>query len=594
LLQNSENSRISRRLVAILAADIAGYSALMGADEEATVRDLKAHQAVIVPMIGQHGGRIIDTAGDGILAEFPSVFSAVKCALAIQRTMAERNEPVEPAKRMQYRIGINQGDVVVDDARVYGDGVNIAARLESIANPGGICVSAKVQAEIAGKMEVLWEDLGPQTLKNISQPIQVYRVQPVKRDTPAIVMRPALELPDKPSVAVLPFTNLSGGKEQEYFSDGITEDIITELSRFSDLFVIARNSSFQFKGKSPDIRQVGRELGVRYVLEGGIRRAGERVRITAQLIDATTGAHRWAERYDRELNDVFAVQDEVARTIVAILTAHVNKAEIERTLMKPATSWHAYDCYLRALASMASFYSAWKPEELYAARRYLEASFSADPTYARAYATLSFTYTAAFSNPADGDYAKPATLDPAHQFAQRAVQCDPNLPQAHAQLGMVLTWKRLHRSSIASFERAIALNPNFSDWRFAAGLIFAGEPKRALQVSEAYVRLDPFHPASALIYMGTALLMLKRFSEALVPLLDAASRSPNASGAHKLLCATYAALGQLEEARAEARELLRVEPDYTIERHRRYLAPFRRSEDVDFYFGALRKAGLPE
>jgi adenylate cyclase len=287
MTENAGNPKLSRKLAAILAADIVGYSALIGSDEEGTVRDLKAHQAVVLPTIGDHGGRIIDTAGDGILAEFASVLSAVKCALKIQQTMTERNANVDPAKRMTFRIGINQGDVVVDDARVYGDGVNIAARLEGIAEPSGICVSGKVHDEVRGKIEADWEDLGLQTLKNIAQPIRVFRINSVTRASPVLAPRPPLTLPDKPSIAVLPFTNLSGDAKEDYFSDGITEDIITELSRFSELFVIARNSSFTFKGKAVDVRQVGRELGVRYVLEGGIRRAGDRVRITAQLIDAS-------------------------------------------------------------------------------------------------------------------------------------------------------------------------------------------------------------------------------------------------------------------------------------------------------------------
>ena len=284
--------RQQRRLAAILAADIAGYSALMGADEEATVRDLKAHQAVVLPMIGEHGGRIIDTAGDGVLAEFASVLNAVKCAVAVQKTMAERNADVDAARRMQFRVGVNQGDVVFDDARVYGDGVNVAARLEAIAEPGGICISAKVHDEIRGKIDIELKDMGPQQLKNIAEPVRVYQIEVCRTGAaPHHSTRKApLALPDKPSIAVLPFTNLSGDPEQDYFSDGITEDIITELSRFSELFVIARNSSFQYKGKSPDVRQVGRELGVRYVLEGSIRRVGDRVRITAQLIDAMTGA----------------------------------------------------------------------------------------------------------------------------------------------------------------------------------------------------------------------------------------------------------------------------------------------------------------
>jgi adenylate cyclase len=412
---------------------------------------------------------------------------------------------------------------------------------------------------------------------------------------PAAKLTPmrAIALSDKPSIAVLPFENLSGDPNEDYFSDGITEDIITELSRFSELFVIARNSSFTYKSKAVDVRQVGRELGVRYVLEGSIRRAGDRVRIAAQLVDATTAAHLWAERFNRKLEDVFAVQDEIACTIGPILAAHVNKAEIERTLFKPPTAWHAHDYYLRAVASMASFYSSFQAKDLYEARRLLEASLSTDPTYARAYTTLSFTYSAAFSNPADIDYTTNAALDHAYEFAQKAVQFDPYLPQAHSQLGWVLIWKRRHEAAISSFERAIALNPNFCDWRFIAGLTLAGEHERALKVSEAYLRLDPFHPANAMTFIGVALFLLGRYSDALVVLLDSVSRSPN-SRAHTTLAATYGQLGRLEEAQAEAREVLRIEPNYTITSHRRLLAPFKNSVDAENYFDGIRKAGLPE
>jgi adenylate cyclase len=414
-------------------------------------------------------------------------------------------------------------------------------------------------------------------------------------EDPAAKLTPmrAIALSDKPSIAVLPFENLSGDPNEDYFSDGITEDIITELSRFSELFVIARNSSFTYKSKAVDVRQVGRELGVRYVLEGSIRRASDRVRIAAQLIDATTAAHLWAERFNRKLEDVFAVQDEIACTIGPILAAHVNKAEIERTLFKPPTAWHAHDYYLRAVASMASFYSSFQAKDLYEARRLLEASLSTDPTYARAYTTLSFTYSAAFSNPADDDYTTNAALDHAYEFAQKAVQFDPYLPQAHSQLGWVLIWKRRHEAAISSFERAIALNPNFCDWRFIAGLTLAGEHERALKVSEAYLRLDPFHPANALTFIGVALFLLGRYSDALVVLLDSVSRSPN-SRAHTTLAATYGQLGRLEEAQAEAREVLRIEPNYTITSHRRLLAPFKNSVDAESYFDGIRKAGLPE
>ncbi len=589
------NAKVERRLAAILAADIAGYSTLMGADEEATVRDLKAHQGVILPMIKENGGRVIDTAGDGVLAEFASVLNAVKCAVAIQKTMADRNAAIDPERRLQFRIGINQGDVVFDEARVYGDGINIAARLEGIAEPGGICLSGKVYDEIQGRLDLNCDDLGAQQLKNIERPVRAYRV--VARTSAEASQSPQkapLALPDKPSIAVLPFTNLSGDLSQDYFSDGITEDIITELSRFSELFVIARNSSFQYKGKSPDIRQVGRELGVRYVLEGSIRRAGDRVRITAQLIDALTGAHRWAERYDRKLDDVFAVQDEVSRSIVTILAAHVNRAEAERSLLKPPSAWQAHDYFMRGAATFVSFWSSFKVEELYEARRLLQGSLSIDPNYARASATLANTYSIAWVLSLDSDYLQPATLDRAYELASKAIQIDPTLPEAHAYLGIVLTWKRQHDAAIAEFERAVALNPNFSDWRFAVVLVYGGESKKAIQALHRHMRLDPFYPPLAPGWSGFAHYLLREYSEAVPLLRECKSRAPNVRTSHTWLAATYARLGRLEEAQAEAAEVLRIEPTYTIDGTQRRLSAFKRPEDAEHYFEGLRMAGLPE
>ena len=393
---------------------------------------------------------------------------------------------------------------------------------------------------------------------------------------------------------MLPFTNLSGDPSQDYFSDGITEDIITELSRFSELFVIARNSSFQYKGKSPDIRQVGRELGVRYVLEGSIRRAGDRVRITGQLIDALTGAHRWAERYDRELEDVFAVQDEVARTIVAILAAHVNKSEAARALLKPPSSWQAHDYYLRGAETYISFLTTFKAEELHETRRLLEKSLSIDPGYARAYAALSNTYIIAYSQPTDEYYLNPVAVERAYQLAVKGVQLDPNLPLAHAKLGVALIYKPQLEEAIAAFERAIALNPNFTDWRFTIPLVYSGYFTRAIEVVEAHMRLDPFYPPFVPYWSGFARYMLKRYSDALPLLRNAASRAPNARAIHCALAATYAQLGQLNEARAEAAEILRIEPTYTIDGTQRRVAVFTHLEDMEHYLDGLRKAGLPE
>lgn len=420
---------------------------------------------------------------------------------------------------------------------------------------------------------------------------------PASMTTPGALaenQRPAPTLPDKPSIAVLPFTNMSGDPEQEYFSDGITDDIITELSRFSELFVIARHSSFQYKGKSPDIRLVGRDLGVRYVLEGSIQRSGGRVRISGQLIDATTGAHCWAERYDRELEDVFAVQDEVARTIAAILVAHLNRAEAAHTFWKPPSSWQAHDYFLRAAEMYVSFLSTHVGDQLYETRRLLEKSLSIDPRYARAFALLSNTYIVAYVQPTDSDYINGAALERAYGLALEAVRLDPNLPLAHAKLGNALAFKGQLESAIAAFERAIALNPNFTDWRFAFPLIFSGHFTRAIAVAETHMRLDPFYPPRVLYMSGFAQYMLKQYCSALSLEQACVARSPNARAPHCVLAATYAQLGRIDEAGAEAAEVLRIEPTYTINRTQKRLSVFKFSEHAEHFFNGLREAGLPE
>jgi adenylate cyclase len=398
-------------------------------------------------------------------------------------------------------------------------------------------------------------------------------------------------LSDQASVAVLPFVNLSGDPQQEYFSDGITEDIITELSRFSELLVIARNSTFQYKGKAVDVRQIGWELGARYVLEGSIRRAGDRVRINAQLIDAVTGIHRWAERYDRELSDVFAVQEEVACTIVTILAAYVTRAETDRTLLKPPATWEAYDYYLRGAEAYSFGLTERTTTALYDSRRLLEKSVSIDPGYARAWAVLARTYAHTYLEPRDSDYLNPSGLDRAYELAQKAVQLDANLPQAHAQLGWVLMFKRRHDAAIAEYERAFSLNPNFTDYGFGLSLIFSGEATRAIKVLRANLRLDPFQSVSRLSYMGHAHYILKRYAEAVPPLRECASRMPNFRIVHLWLAAAYAQLGQLADAEAEAAEVARIEPGFTIDRWK-ITAPYKNGADAEHLFIGLRKAGL--
>ena len=400
-------------------------------------------------------------------------------------------------------------------------------------------------------------------------------------------------LPDLPSIAVLAFTNMSGDPGQDYFSDGITEGIITELSRFSELLVIARNSSFRYKGQSVDVRQVGRELGVRYVLEGSIRRSGDRVRISAQLVDAVTGAHRWAERYDRKLEDVFAVQDEVARTIVAVLAVHVKKAESDRVLATPPAIWQAYEHYLRAADTLVRYHSSLNKDDLLQGRRDLRQVLAIDPNYAPAHASLSRTYVSLWIHRWDDDCPWSVALDSAYQSAREAVRLAPNLPGAHIALGWVLIWMRQHEAAIAECERARLLNPNLSDFHFAWTLVLAGEPARAIQTLEAHMRHDPFYQPHAPGWLGLAYYMLQRYADALPDLLECVLRAPNFGASHHWLAATYAQLGQLDKARAEAAEGLRIEPWFTVGQAL-FARTCKRPEDADHFRDGLRKAGYPE
>jgi adenylate cyclase len=413
---------------------------------------------------------------------------------------------------------------------------------------------------------------------------------------PNVTLQPStsyLPLPDKPSIAVLALTNMTGDPGQDYFSDGITEDIITELSRFSELLVIARNSSFQYKGKSIDVRQVGRELGVRYVLEGSIRRADDRVRISVQLVDAITGAHRWAERYDRKLEDVFAVQDEVTRTIVSVLAVHMNKAETERVLATPPASWQAYEHYLRAADTLVSYHTSLSKADLLEGRRGLSRVLSIDPNYARAHAALSRTYVSLWAHRWDDDCPWSEALDRAYQSAHNAVRLAPNLAAAHVALGFALIWMRQHEAAIAEFECATVLNPNLNDFVFGWTLVVAGQPARAIQTLEAHMRLDPFYLPFAPWWMGSAYYMLGRYTDAVPHLKTAVLRAPKLALGHHWLAATYAQLGRLDEARAEAAEGLKIQPWFRISQ-----MPFskacKRPEDAQHLKDGLLKAGYTE
>jgi adenylate cyclase len=578
--------RVQRRLAAILVADVAGYSRLMGGDDEGTLAGLKAGRQLIDLKSKEYRGRIVNTPGDSALVEFASAVDATRCAMEIQKEMAGRNTVVPEDRRIEFRIGINVGDVIVDDrGDIYGDGVNIAARVESLAKPGMLCLSDEAYRQVRGKLRIDVSDMGEHQLKNIEQPVRVYSVW--------LDDAPPLALPDKPSIAVLAFENLSGDPKQEYFADGVSEDIITELSRFSDLFVIARNSSFKYKGKAVDVRQVGRELGVRYALEGSVRRGGDRVRISAQLVDSGTGAHRWAERYDRELKDVFAIQDEVARTIAAVLAAHVNKAEAERTLLKPPATWQAYDHYMRAAAAWASFQSSWKLDQLLETRGHLADSLKIDPKYARAYSLLASTHRVAWLNPVNEEYLSPATLDRAITLARTAIELDPNLPEAYAELAYNVIRKSDFDGATVAAERAIALNPNFVDYRLGQVFYSVGQPAKAIEIAKAQMRLDPFHPHFAPLIAGIAYYMLKEYQEAQRWLREATGRAPNHQYGHAFLAATYAQLGRAEDAHAEAVEVLRINSKYMIGTQKQ-VSIFKRAEDSDHLLDGLRKAGLPE
>ena len=573
----------SRRLAAILAADIAGYSALMGSDEARTVSDLKGHQAVVLPMVGEFGGRVIDTAGDGLLAEFPSVLNAVECAVAIQRKMVERNAAIEPERHMEFRIGINLGDVIYDDDRIFGDGVNVAARLEGIAEPGSICVSGKVHDEVRARIGLDYEDLGAKQLKNIAEPVRVYGIRLDRAPK-----RTVLALPDKPSIAVLPFQNMSGDPEQEFFSDGMTEDLITDLSKVSGLFVIARNSSFSYKGRSVKVQEIGRDLGVRFVLEGSVRKAGNRVRITAQLIDAGSGGHLWAERFDRDLTDIFSTQDEVVAKIVGTLAVALTRGEEQRLHRRDTVNVEAYESWLRARGLLARG----TRELLAQAKAMHRRAIEIDQNFAAPHAGLAL---AAISDYASGWALDPAqALDEAERWARRAVELNDQEPVSHMALGAVLLWRRDHEGALAESRRMMALDPNFAQGYAATGLglTYAGRAAEALEPFAMAMRLDPHYPAMLLHFLAQANFSLGQYEIAAQQLLDRIARNPGTDASRMFLASCYGHLGRVDDARAAWAELLKVNPDFSVAQRARVL-PYKDAGDFQRIVDGLAKAGLP-
>ena len=586
------NSRTERRLAAILSADVVGYSRLMGADEAGTLARLKALRLhVIDPVTAGHGGRIVKLMGDGALVEFASAVDAVACAVAVQRRVAEADDDPED-RRIAFRIGVNLGDVIVDGDDIYGDGVNIAARLQEIADVGGVAISANAHEQVEGKLDAAFDDLGERRLKNIAKPVRVYRARLDGGAGQGVAAPPeSLPLPGKPSIAVLPFTNMSGDAEQEYFSDGVTEDIITALARVRWLFVISSNSSFTYKGGASDLKRVAAELGVRYVLEGIVRRAGNRVRVTAQLIEARPDHHIWAERFDRGLEDIFALQDEITDTIVTAIVPEVDEAERARAQSKPAASLDAWDLHLRGAWHMLRRIGDGQHEAQALFRKAVEL----DPRFALAHAGLARSLTISVVM---GTAESPAaTLEEAGVAARRAIELDSRDAFAHAVLSRVHSGKGEFEAAIAEGHAATALNPNeaTAHYYLAWALTFDGRPRDALPSFENALRLNPRGPETfAYLAVGAgALVMLNRFEDA----VDWARRSlrhPQGNSnfwTYAQLASALGHLGRLDEAHEVLGELLRLRPDFSPDLAGRLLA-WSDAESIDHYFAGLRKAGL--
>jgi adenylate cyclase len=571
--------RVERRLTAILAADVAGYSRLMGADEEGTLAQLKAHRRALVdPKIAEHRGRIVKTTGDGMLVEFASVVDAVRCAIELQRGMAERNAEVPQEKRIEFRVGIHQGDIVVEDQDIFGDGVNVAARLESLAEPGGICVSGRVQEDARGKLDIAFEDAGDQQLKNIERPVRIYRVL---SNAAAGSSRPALPLPGKPSIAVLPFQNMSGDPEQEYFADGVVEEIITALSRFRQLFVIARNSTFTYKGQAADVKQVSRELGVRYVLEGSVRKGGNRVRVTAQLIDAASSAHVWAERYDRDVSDVFAVQDEITASVAGVIEPTLADVEQQRVLRKPPEKLDAWEAYQRGLWHFNKF----GPEENQTAQTFFRRTIELDPNFAPGHYGLALAlqwdiwhYS---TRPFSEVQGAPLTE------ARIAVSLDDKDAMAHAVLAHMTMWGGEWEAAIAEARTAFALNPNSAFVLSMLGCVlgFGGHREEALNRLQQAMRASPHDPLLWLWTLWTGVIQFnsRKFDAAVERLRQVVRLRPGYNQSKVLIAASLAHLGRIDEAR----ELLEGARAQIVDPRFSQRAPWLRPEDY-----ALRVEGL--
>jgi adenylate cyclase len=579
---------LERRLTTILAADVAEYSRLMRADEDGTIRALTRRRELVEAFVGEHRGRIANTAGDSVLVEFPSVAEALSCALLIQPAIARENEGLPPERRMLLRIGIHLGDVLVKNGDLFGDAVNIAARLQALAEPGGICVSATVREHAGARVAAAYTDAGAQQVKNIAEPVRVFQVAPPAAVPPIALFGMSPPLPAKPSVAVLPFTNMSTDPEQEFFADGIAEDIITALSRYPSLFVIARNSTFTYKGRAVDVKQVGRELGVRYVLEGSLRKAANRVRITAQLVEADTGNHVWAERYDRDLADIFAVQDEITEAVTIAIAPAIADAERLRAMRKPPGSLDAWGAYQRGLWHLGKFTAA----DTDLAQEFFQRAIDLDNAFAGGFCGLAAAQTQAANTFMTRDMTD--TLGSAEELARHAVALDAADAEARACLGRVLLTQGNYEGAVTEVERALAISPNLASGHGILGstLIFSGRPREGLSALEKGIRLDPRDPRSGVSVnqVVLALYFSRDYEGAIQAAKQVIHSYPDHPLVYRWLAAALGQAGRIDEAGDALAKAIAIAPA-SFDLYVRRRAPWHRPEDHAHTLEGLRKAG---
>lgn len=582
------DERLPRKLAAILYADVAEYSRLTGEDEDGTHRRLSEYLDLISASIEQHRGKVVHYAGDAVLADFATVTDALECATAVQRALRDRNAELPDERKVQFRIGVNLGEVIEDRDDIYGDGVNVAARLESLAEPGGICISDSVHTAVGNKLPLDYEFIGEQQVKNIAKPVRAFWVRLERSETPKSQAAGKVagdKRPERPSIAVLPFANMSGDHEQEFFADGITEDIITELSRFRELLVISRNSCFKYKGRSEQVKTIAGELGVQYVLEGSVRKAGNRVRITAQLIDAEADRHLWAERFDRELEDIFEVQDQVTSAIVGILPGRVEADTRDRATRKPTNNMMAYECVLTGKV----LHHNSNPEDNSKALRMLDRAIELDPKYAHAHAwracTLGQTWLHGWCEDRD------ATWREVQKELQKALELDDNESDVHRILAAVGIIQRDFEKAAYHQQRGLSLNPNNDLIVVQQGelLTWQGEPEKGVEWIEKAMRLNPFHPARFWNHLGRAYFVARRYADA-AEAFQHITRPDHTH--HAFLAACYARLGDEASFNAHARAVLEKEPEFTIESYLSTLH-YRRDVDLEHHRESLAMAGLP-